>query len=116
MKYLIINPIGLLNANQRAELLSRELYCLTLPRKYQDESQHINNVFPVIKTLNNIYLQVFLDYEIPIHPEADIEGYINLYQGEDMDEVRELLNTSDLVIFSQIYSDGIFVDEINFND
>lgn len=116
MKYILINPLGILNAFQRAELLSRELYCLTLPRIYQEENQHECNVFPVLKIGNVVALGVFMDYEIPIHPEADLEGYISLYSGQYEDQVREVLNNSNLVKFEDIYPDPIFLTEEEINN
>ncbi len=111
MQYILITPLSPLGANQRAEAISRELYCLTVPRKYQEESQHDCKVFPILMGGSTSGLGVIMDYEIPIHEEADKEAYILLLGDVNVDEVREAITTSSVVTFSQIYPNPVFLTE-----
>lgn len=111
MPYLIITPLGPMNAAQRAEALSRELYCLTLPRVKQTEDQHVCKVFPVYLQGQGAALEVWLDHEIYLDPDADIEAYLSLYAGPHTDEVRALLQSATVVTFGEIYPDAELVEQ-----
>lgn len=111
MPYLIINPLGPMNAAQRAEALSRELYCLTLPRTKQSEDQHVCKVFPVYVQGQGAALEVWLDHEIWLDPDADLEAYLSLYAGPQTDEVRALLQSSTVVTFGEIYPEAELLNQ-----
>lgn len=106
MPYLIIAPLGPINAAQRAEAISRELYCLTLPREKQDETQHVCTVFPVFNFGGISGLEVWPETEIHLDPEADLEAYLSLYAGDQMEQVRELMATAEIVSFGQIFPEA----------
>jgi hypothetical protein len=48
MGYIIVLPQGVLTSQQRAEAISRELYCITRPRQIQSPDQADAKVFGVI--------------------------------------------------------------------
>jgi hypothetical protein len=104
MNYILITNLGILNASQRAEVISRELYCLTAPRKYQEEYQHDGKVFPVYNHPNRNIAALFVDlnYEIYKHIEADIDGYINLMGDMVNQDIRNFLETNTQFVFGDI--------------
>lgn len=102
MEYILTPPCGTLNAAQTAESISRELYCLTSPRQFQQEYQHEGKVFPVLIAGNAAALNVQMDWEITIHPGADIEAYLALWQGAEVADIRQTMTTHNVVTFAQI--------------
>jgi hypothetical protein len=102
MEYILITPCGTLNAAQTAEAISRELYCLTAPRQFQEEYQHEGKVFPVLIAGNMAALNVQMDWEITIHPGSDIEAYLALWQGTNVADIRQTMTTHNVVAFAQI--------------
>jgi len=113
--YYEIQPYNNLTASQRAEALSRELYCITLPRQHQTSDQHACNVFGVLMHTDGqrAALQTDLSAQIAVHPEANIDAYVNLL-SVDTEDVRQLLTTSAMLTFSQIVTaDFVPIQDIN---
>ena len=81
MNYIIVRPEGILSSSQRAQFITRELYCITLPLQFQTPDQHDGTVFGVIHhpTDGRAALQVDLDYIIPVHPLVTLERLVSLF-------------------------------------
>jgi hypothetical protein len=98
MQYIIVRPEGILSSPQRAQFITRELYCITLPLQFQSPDQHDGTVFGIIHhpTDGRAALQVDLDYVIPVHPLVTLERLVSLFP-EITDSERMMLMQ---VIFS----------------
>jgi hypothetical protein len=81
MQFIIVRPEGILTSPQRAQFITRELYCITLPLQFQTPDQHDGTVFGVIHhpTDGRAALQVDLDYVIPVHPLVTLERLVSLF-------------------------------------
>jgi len=81
MQYIIVRPEGILTSPQRAQFITRELYCITLPLQFQTPDQHDGTVFGIIHhpTDGRAALQVDLDYIIPVHPLVTLERLVSLF-------------------------------------
>ena len=81
MSYIIVLPEGVLTSLQRAEAISRELYCITRPRQIQSPDQADAKVFGVIAHPDGVQhaLQVDTAYVIPVHPLATLELLVSLF-------------------------------------
>jgi hypothetical protein len=81
MPYIIVRPEGILTSPQRAQFITRELYCITLPLQFQTPDQHDGTVFGIIHhpTDGRAALQVDLDYVIPVHPLVTLERLVSLF-------------------------------------
>lgn len=79
--YIIVKPEGILTSPQRAQFITRELYCITLPLQFQTPDQHDGAVFGIIHhpTDGRAALQVDLDYVIPVHPLVTLERLVSLF-------------------------------------
>jgi hypothetical protein len=81
MQFIIVLPEGILSSPQRAQFITRELYCITLPLQFQTPDQHDGTVFGIIyhPTDGRAALQVDLDYVIPVHPLVTLERLVSLF-------------------------------------
>jgi hypothetical protein len=81
MQFIIVRPEGILTSPQRAQFITRELYCITLPLQFQSPDQHDGTVFGIIHhpTDGRAALQVDLDYVIPVHPLVTLERLVSLF-------------------------------------
>jgi hypothetical protein len=81
MQFIIVRPEGILSSPQRAQFITRELYCITLPLQFQSPDQHDGTVFGIIHhpTDGRAALQVDLDYVIPVHPLVTLERLVSLF-------------------------------------
>jgi hypothetical protein len=79
--YIIVRPEGILSSPQRAQFITRELYCITIPLQFQTPDQANGTVFGVIHhpTDGRAALQVDLDYVIPAHPLVTLERLVSLF-------------------------------------
>ena len=79
--YIIVRPEGILTSPQRAQFITRELYCITLPLQFQTPEQADGTVFGVIHhpTDGRAALQVDLDYVITVHPLVTLERLVSLF-------------------------------------
>jgi hypothetical protein len=79
--YIIVRPEGILSSPQRAQFITRELYCITLPLQFQTPDQADGTVFGIIHhpTDGRAALQVDLDYVIPVHPLVTLERLVSLF-------------------------------------
>lgn len=86
MQYIIVESVETLPgvtlaSYERAELISRELYCLTRPRHIQSEDQKSDKVFPVIRHPKDGRGAMVIDpqHMIPVHPETTTERLVALF-------------------------------------
>ena len=106
--YIIVLPEGVLTSEQRAERISRELYCVTAPLATQEPYQHDGKVFGMVKHPDGVQfaLQVDTEYNIPVSPLATLERLISLMTELTEAEVRQL---SSYVLNSQSFPFGAIV-------
>lgn len=66
---------------EKAQLITRELYNLTIPEQLQEPSQLNGNVFGIIDHQDGTQhaLQVDLQYIIPVHPNTNMSTYYGLF-------------------------------------
>ena len=81
MGYIIVLPQGVLSSKERAEAITRELYCITTPRAVQEPYQQDGTVFGLVAHPDGIQyaMQVDTDYVIPVHPLATLERLVALF-------------------------------------
>jgi hypothetical protein len=100
--YIIVRPEGILSSPQRAQFITRELYCITLPLQFQTPDQHDGTVFGVIHhpTDGRAALQVDLDYVIPVHPLVTLERLVSLFP--------EITDSERMTLMQVIFSSKAF--------
>ena len=81
MGYIIVLPEGVLTSQERAQAITRELYCITTPRAIQEPYQHNGTVFGIVTHPDGVQcaLQVDTAYNIPVHPLATLERLVALF-------------------------------------
>lgn len=79
--YIIVLPIDTLGSEQRAQAITRELYCITAPRAVQEPYQADGTVFGLVAHPDGeqYAMQVDTDYVIPVHPLATLERLVALF-------------------------------------
>ena len=92
MNYIIILPEGILNSKQRANRISEELYNITSPIAIQKNYQRGGKLFKVISHPDNTQhaLQVNLNYNIIVNPQATLEKLTSLFTELTENEIRTL--------------------------
>lgn len=102
MSYIIVLPQGILTSKQRADAISRELYCITRPRQIQTPDQADAQVFGVISHPDGVQHALMVDtsYIIPVHPLATLERLVALFP--------ELTNEERLNLQSYIFANQLF--------
>ena len=81
--YIIVLPEGVLTSEQRAERISRELYCVTAPLATQEPYQHDGKVFGMVEHPDGVQfaLQVDTEYNIPGESIGDVRTAYIAYDG-----------------------------------
>ena len=107
MSYIIVLPEGVLTSKERAEAISRELYCITAPEHFQEEYQKDGTVFGIVEHPDGIQtaLQISEDFKIYVHGEYDTSGYVSLFQDLTEDQaidLHESIYGKEFVLFSDI--------------
>ena len=79
--YIIVLPQGVLSSKERAEAITRELYCITTPRAIQEPYQQDGKVFGIVMHPDGVQaaLQVDTAYTIPAPPLATLERLVSLF-------------------------------------
>ena len=106
--YIIVMPEGVLLSEERAERISRELYCVTAPLVTQEPYQNNGEVFGIVAHPDGVQfaMQVDTAYSIPVSPLATLERLISLMT--EMSEI-ELRNLSAYVLNSSSFPFGAIV-------
>lgn len=105
--YIIVLPEGIRNSKERAQAITRELYCITAPEHLQEEYQGDGTVFGIVEHPDGIQtaLQVSEDFKIYVHSEYDTSGYVSLFQDLTEDQAIDLhqaIYGKEFVLFSDI--------------
>lgn len=102
MGYIIVLPQGVLTSKERAQAITRELYCITTPRAIQEPYQQDGTVFGIVTHPDGVQcaLQVDTDYNIPVHPLATLERLVALF--------AELTNEERLNLQAYIFANHSF--------
>ena len=100
--YIIVLPQGVLSSKERAEAITRELYCITTPRSVQEPYQHDGTVFGLVAHPDGLQyaMQVDTDYVIPVHPLATLERLVSLFP--------ELTDTERMNLQAYIFANQAF--------
>lgn len=95
MSYAIIESTSFLTSSQRAEAISRELYCITSPRFIQESYQHDGRVCGIVHHNDKIRfaIEVQEDFSINVHPDAEWNALFLLFP-EYTDYEKGNLNSS----------------------
>jgi len=106
--YIIVLPIDTLGSEQRAQAITRELYCITTPRAIQEPYQHDGKVFGIVTHPDGVQaaLQVDTAYTIPVHPLATLERLVSLFP--ELSEA-ERLNLQAYIFANQSFPFGNIV-------
>ena len=102
MGYIIVLPQGVLTSQERAQAITRELYCITTPRAVQEPYQQDGTVFGIVTHPDGVQcaLQVDTDYIIPVHPLATLERLVALFP--------ELTDTERINLQAYIFANNSF--------
>ena len=102
MGYIIVLPEGVLSSQERAQAITRELYCITTPRAVQEPYQQDGTVFGIVTHPDGVQcaLQVDTDYIIPVHPLATLERLVALFP--------ELTDTERINLQAYIFANNSF--------
>lgn len=102
MGYIIVLPEGVLTSQERAQAITRELYCITTPRAIQEPYQHNGTVFGLVTHPDGVQcaLQVDTAYNIPVHPLATLERLVALFP--------ELTDTERINLQAYIFANNFF--------
>lgn len=92
MHYIIVQPEGILSSAQRAALISRELYNITVPKSVRPEDYVSNSVFGSIThpVTGECALIVDLDYKIYVHAENNISDLVSLLPEVPQEEIESI--------------------------
>mgnify|MGYP003122463395 CR=1 FL=1 len=93
MEWIVVNPEGFLNSLERAKVITRELYNITVPVFEQTAEQQVNNLFSIIThpdDANEAALVVDSTYIIKVHPSCTLEKLVSVFPELDPDERFQL--------------------------
>ncbi len=93
MEWIVVNPEGFLNSLERAQVITRELYNITVPVFEQTSKQKVNTLFSIIThpdDANEAALVVDSTYIIKVHPSCTLEKLVSVFPELDPDERFQL--------------------------
>jgi hypothetical protein len=107
MSYIITLPNDELTSQERAQLITRELYNITAPEAKQHDYQADGTVFGVIAHPDGDQhaLQVDLDFVIYCSPEVDLTRLVSAFSempAEEKAGLEALIENSTRITFGQI--------------
>ncbi len=107
MSYIITLPNDELTSQERAQLITRELYNITAPEAKQHDYQADGTVFGVIAHPDGDQhaLQVDLDFVIYCSPEVDLTRLVSAFPevpAEEKAGLEALIENSTRITFGQI--------------
>ena len=107
MSYIITLPNDELTSQERAQLITRELYNITAPEAKQHDYQADGTVFGVIAHPDGDQhaLQVDLDFVIYCSPEVDLTRLVSAFPevpAEEKAGLEALIENSTSITFGQI--------------
>jgi len=79
--WILIQALPWISAKERAQRISRELFNVTLPERFQTPEYADCNVFGVIEHPDGeqVALQIDTEHVIPVHPQATLEKLVTLF-------------------------------------
>jgi hypothetical protein len=107
MSYIITLPNDELTSQERAQLITRELYNITAPEAKQHDYQADGTVFGVIAHPDGDQhaLQVDLDFVIYCSPDVDLTRLVSAFPevpAEEKAGLEALIENSTSITFGQI--------------
>jgi len=107
MSYLIILSNDEYTSQERAELITRELYNITAPQAMQHDYQADGTVFSLVKHPegDEWAMQIQEDFVIYCHDDVDLNrlvGALPEVPAEEVASLRALIESSDKIDFAQI--------------
>ena len=107
MSYILIESNDDLTSQERAELITRELYNITAPEATQHDYQADGTVFGLVEHPDggDWALHIVPDWVIYCHDDVDLDRLVGALPEVPADEVaslRALIESSDKIEFAQI--------------
>jgi hypothetical protein len=107
MSYIIVLPQGNLSSYERAEAITRELYCITVPNDIQEDYQKEGIVFNLVKHPDNVQtaLHIDLDFVIPVNSFANLSKLVSLFPElteEEKTDLQSYILSSEKFVFANI--------------
>jgi hypothetical protein len=107
MSYILIESNDDLTSQERAELITRELYNITAPEAMQHDYQADGTVFGLVKhpESDDWAMHIQADWVIYCHDDVDLDRLVGAFPevpAEEVATLRSLIESSDKVTFSQI--------------
>ena len=107
MSYIITLPNDELTSQERAQLITRELYNITAPEAKQHDYQADGTVFGIIAHPDGDQhaLQVDLDFVIYCSPDVDLTRLVSAFPevpAEEKEGLEALIENNTSITFGQI--------------
>jgi len=107
MSYILIESNDDLTSQERAELITRELYNITAPEAMQHDYQADGTVFGLVDHPDggNWAMHIQADWVIYCHDDVDLARLVGAFPEVPADEVASLsalIESSDKIEFAQI--------------
>lgn len=107
MSYILISANDDLTSQERAELITRELYNITAPEAMQHDYQADGTVFGLVEHPDggDWAMHIQADWVIYCHDDVDLARLVGAFPEVPADEVASLsalIESSDKIEFSQI--------------
>jgi|TARA_Y100000289_G_scaffold22439_1_gene21861 hypothetical protein len=107
MSYILIQSNDDFTSQERAELITRELYNITAPEVMQHDYQADGTVFGLVEHPDggDWAMHIQEDWVIYCHDDVDLDRLVGAFPEVPADEVatlRSLIESSDKVTFSDI--------------
>jgi len=107
MSYILIESNGDLTSQERAQLITRELYNITAPEAMQHDYQADGTVFGLVEHPDggDWAMHIDEDWVIYCHDDVDLARLVGAFPEVPADEVASLsalIESSDKIEFAQI--------------
>lgn len=119
MSYILILANDDLTSQERAELITRELYNITAPEAMQHDYQADGTVFGLVEhpDSDDWAMHIDEDWVIYCHDDVDLDRLVGAFPEVPADEVatlRSLIESSEKVTFSQIIPSTATVRDFDY--
>jgi len=107
MSYILISANDDHTSQERAELITRELYNITAPEAMQHDYQADGTVFGLVEHLDggDWAMHIQADWLIYCHDDVDLARLVSAFPevpGDEVASLSALIESSDKIEFSQI--------------
>ena len=82
MEWILVKPVGVINSEDRAHIIARELYNIMRPVHVQSPDEAGNTLCSILQHAtdsNNYALRADTDYMIAVHPECNLEKLVAMF-------------------------------------